>query len=69
MALSFCDLMGLVLLAEDEDDRSDLSRNGNSLVEIMGPTGLAAPFEDILCGCTCACGCACGSLDAFREIC
>lgn len=64
MTLSFCDLTGLVLLAEDEDDRSDLSRNGNSLVEIMGPTGLTGltePFEDILC--------ACGSLDAFRDIC
>lgn len=65
MALSFCDLTGLVLLAEDEDDRSDLSRNGNSLVEIIGPTGLTEPFEDILC----ACACACGSLDAFRELC
>jgi hypothetical protein len=51
--------MGLVLLAEEEEDRSDLSRKGSSLVEIMGPTGLTEPLEDILCV----------SLGPFREIC
>ena len=51
--------MGLVLLAEEEEDRSDLSRTDNSLVEIMGPTGLREPLEDNLCA----------SLDAFSEIC
>jgi hypothetical protein len=58
MVLSLCDLTGLLLLAEEDDDRSDLSRMGNSLVEMIGPTGLREP-EDILCA----------SLDAVREIC
>lgn len=33
-------LTGLLLLADDDEDRSERSRRGSSLVVSMGPTGL-----------------------------